>query len=110
MHDPNATNGSGFDREAEADMLATRLREAEDEVARERPGTPARVLARQRLEVLLGELEVATRRWAAMPQVSDPKPNRHLDERLRRLARARLESERQIERARRLLDRLRDEG
>ncbi len=103
-HGPDA---GGFDRETEADLLAARLRQAEQEVAAEVPRSEAWQLARQRLEVLVSEFEVAARRWALNPQPLDPRPDATLDERLRRLARARLESAEQIERAHALLRRLR---
>ncbi len=105
-YDELAARG-GFDRAAEVDLLAARLRAAEGELAAAARGTAGWLLARQRIEVLLAELDVANRRWGLVTIPDEPAPDPSLDARLRRLAHARLESERQILRARQLLETLR---
>jgi hypothetical protein len=87
--------------------LSARLRDGEDELARQPAGSESSRIARFRLEALLGELDVASRRWAAIPLATDPVPDPTLDQLLRRLIHARLRSEEEIDRARYLLGQLR---
>ena len=97
------TSRGALDREAELTALSARLAAIEALVARSPNDSQAGRLARGQMGVLLRVLEIAGRRWALFPLATDPRPNPRIDDRLRRLARARLESERDVARAAHLL-------
>jgi len=92
-----------FDREAELVALSDRLKASEEALLRYPAASRRGRLARLRMEVLLGEFELASRRWAIMPLPTDPIPSLAVDESLRRLIRTRLDSGSDIQRARRVL-------
>jgi hypothetical protein len=92
-----------LDREAELTALSARLAVIEDLLARSPHDSQAGRLARGQMGVLLRVLEIAGRRWALMPLATDPAPDPLIDDRLRRLARVRLDSEHDVARAAHLL-------
>jgi hypothetical protein len=92
-----------LDREAELEALSARLAACEAQIACGARDSDAGRLARSRMAVLLRVLEIASRRWAMIPLATDPAPNPIVDERLRRLAVARLDNERDVARAAHLL-------
>jgi hypothetical protein len=92
-----------FDRVATTQALSARLAQAEREYSATISDADAHALARERMVVLLGELSCASRRWSLVRIPSDPRPDARLDERLRRLTAATLDSVDEIDKARRLL-------